>query len=137
MKTNTILLEVNPRGYKLKNVKMYVMETICEYVQNFETLYTELLKYTISKAYLTDPYAQSYNLIAVYDEVLELLDCELDRQYIQYLNVKKSNINIKSILDDLEASAERINFEILTKYKYKILTNSIYALHYTTNNTSK
>lgn len=134
MKANINILEVNVKGYSLKNVKMHVMESICEYVQNFEILYTELLKHTINKAYLTDPEAKYHNLTGIYDETLELLDGELDRQYIQYIDVKKSNININSILDDLEAAAERINSEVLNNYKCNILTNSIYGLHYRFNN---
>lgn len=130
IETNSILFECKAGGFKFDNVKMYVMTSVCEYVQNFETLYEKILVNTIEKAYLMNHEAKSYNLTHVYDKTLEQLDMELDRQYIRFQEVQKRNININSILDDLEKAAENINEKILNKYKCKIFTNSIYGLHY-------
>lgn len=123
------ICEITPEGYNLHKVKICVMETLSDYMQNFESIYNELLVWSINNGILDNPNFKVFNLTNIYDTVLDILDDELEKQYIQYIKVKKPRITTK-VLDDLELSALSINKQVLENYNCKILTNSIYGLHY-------
>lgn len=123
------ICEITPESYNLHKVKICVMETLSDYMQNFESIYNELLVWSINNGILDNPNFKAFNLTNIYDTALDILDDELEKQYIQYIKVKKPHITRK-VLDDLELYALSINKQVLENYNCRIITNSIYGLHY-------
>lgn len=116
---------VTPSGYSFKDVKINIMEQLGDYEENFETIYNLLLAYTINKAFIEFPNSEYINIKDVFTTVLNILDAELDKQYIMYEKVNKKFLN-DDIAFELQDSSYKLNEKYINDNTfYRIINNSV------------
>lgn len=116
--------EVTPSGYNLKNIRMNVMEQLGDYEENFETIYKALLAYTIDKGFLKYPENEYLSIKDVFTTALNILNDELDKQYIMCPNVSKKFLN-DDVAFDLQDSSYKLNEKYLANTFYRIIDNAV------------
>lgn len=118
--------KVTPQGYNFKDVKINVMECLGDFEENFKTIYTLLLDYTLNKGFLENWNTEYIELVGVYNKAIELLNEELNRQYITYEKANKKFLN-DDVYFELQEMSYSINEEYFKKYPHSIrlIDNSI------------
>lgn len=113
---------VDVRGYKIKDVKIYVLDCYYNYKLTFEEIYSKLLLYTIKKGTLENPHKKLLNIRNVYKETLNIMD----RLVLEQKKEFKYIIKVDDMKDLLVDWHYELNVTLLRDNdSYKLLDNSV------------
>lgn len=115
---------VTPTGFNFQNIKVNVMEQLGDYEENFETIYYLLLNYAVNKSFITYPNSEYINIKDVFTTALNILNSELDKQYLIFEKANKRFLS-DDLAFDLQDSSYKLNEKYFKNSCYNIISNCV------------